>query len=137
MTTWREVQETLYKAFKDGWGSTTPFAFANEKFDPPNGPWARFGVIRLPGGPGTLGRPGNKKMDRAGLITVALRVPPGKGVGDVSDLAEKAAKIFENKRFATHDIRFAEVEPQEAGDVDNGRWWGVAVEGRFDYEEIR
>lgn len=135
MSTWREVQEALYQRWVDEWAATTPYAFANETFDPPQGPWVRFSVIKLPGGPGTLGRPGQKKMDRAGLVVILLREPPGDGVGDTSDLAEKAAKIFENKRLTPHDIRFAQVEPGEAGDVDNGRWWGVAVEGRFDYEE--
>lgn len=137
MSVFREVQEALYQLWTDEWGETTPYAFANETFDPPNRPWARFAVIRLPGGPGTLGPPGRKKMDRAGQVMIVLREPPGDGVGDLTDLAEKAAKIFENKRLPVHDIRFAEVEPGEQGDIDDGRWWGVAVEGRFDYEETR
>lgn len=137
MSVWREVQEALYQRWKAEWGETTPYAFANETFDPPDGPWVRFVVIRLPGGPGTLGRPGQKRMDRAGLVMIMLREPPGDGTGQISDLAEQAAAIFENKRFGPHDIRFAQVEPGEAGDVEDGRWWGVVVEGRFDYEETK
>jgi hypothetical protein len=34
-----------------------------------------------------------------------------------------------------HDIRFGEVEPGESGQVENGRWLGLSVEGRFDYEQ--
>ena len=135
MSVWREVQETLYQRFKVEWGATSPFVFANEDYDPPKGLWVRFQVIRLPGGPGTLGPPGAKKMDRVGSIMILLREPPGEGVGTISDRASQAASIFENRRLTPHDIRFAEVEPGEAGDVDKGRWWGVAVEGRFDYEE--
>lgn len=133
MSVWREVQEALYQRWADEWGQTTPYAFGNEVFDPPRGAWARFSTIRLPGGAGTLGP--RRKMDRAGMVMILLREPPGEGVGDISDLAEQAAKIFENKRLAPHDIRFASVEPGEAGSVDKGRWWGVAVEGRFEYEE--
>lgn len=145
MSVWRTVQETLYRRWSDHWVDDadpskplTPYAFGNEKLDPPDAPWANFRVIRLPGGQGTLGKPGNRKMDRVGMVLIDLREPPGDGEGNISDLAERAAKIFENCRIlATHDIRFAEVEPGEAHHIDKGRWWGVSVEGRFDYEEIR
>lgn len=146
MSVWREVQEALYQRWADNWlnddvptpGLLTPYVFGNEKFDPPNAPWAEVRVIRMPGGPGTLGRKGNRKMDRVGLLIIDLREPPGDGVGNISDLAERAAAIFENCRIlATHDIRFAQVEPGEASHIDKGRWWGVTVEGRFDYEDIR
>lgn len=143
MSVWREVQETLYQRFADHWVTPgpdpqplTPYALANEKFDPPKAPWAMMKVIRLPGGPGTIGRPGNKRMDRVGLVLIDLREPPNNGVGDLSDLAERAAAIFENCRILSpYDIRFSQVEPGEESDIDKGRWWGVTVEGRFEYEE--
>lgn len=154
MSVWREVQEQLYRRWRDQWvvapggEPLTPYVFANEKFDAakvtaPAGwdasvdPWARFSCRRMPGGPGTMGRPGNRKMDRVGLVFVQLFEPPLRGVGRISDLGEKAARIFESCRLTEpHDIRFGEVEPGEAGDVERGRWWGLSVEGRFDYEQL-
>lgn len=145
MSVWREVQETLYQRFRDHWlddavptpGPLTFAFFGNETAKLPDAPWVHFRVIRLPGGQDTLGKPGNRKMNRIGQVLIDLREPPGAGVGNISDLAERAAKIFENCRIlATHDIRFAKVEPGEEQDIDKGRWWGVSVEGRFDYEEI-
>ncbi len=142
MSVWRTVQETLYQRFADGWldgaEPVTPYSFGNEEFDPPKAPWAHMRVMRLPGGNGTIGRPGNRKMDRVGLVIIDLREPPGGGVGSLSDLAERAAAIFENCRIiAPNDIRFGPVEPGEESDIDKGRWWGVSVEGRFDYEELK
>ena len=145
MSVWRQVQETIYQRWAERWvlpgnpsSPRTPYCLANEKFDPPEAPWANVKVIRLPGGPGTIGRPGNRKMDRVGLLVIDLREPPGDGVGSLSDLAEAAAAIFENCRIiAPYDIRFAQVEPGEESDIDKGRWWGVSVEGRFDYEDLR
>lgn len=145
MSAWRQVQETIYQRFVDHWVSDsdplvplTPFHLANEEFDPPQGPWAGVRIIRLPGGAGTMGSPGNRKMDRVGLLFIDLREPPGNGVGSLSDLADRAAQIFENCRIiAPYDIRFGPVEPGEESDIDKGRWWGVSVEGRFDYEELR
>lgn len=141
MSVWREVQEALYQRFVDGWSPDpdaprTPYVFEDEKIDPPAGPWVRFSVKRMPGGQGTLGGPGRRKMDRVGRVFVQLFTPPGNGVGDLSDHAEFAAKLFENCRIlATHDIRFAEVEPGQSGQVESGRWLGLSVEGRFDYED--
>lgn len=145
MSVWREVQEALYQRFVDGWTVDpladpvvyrTPFVFEDEKIDPPDGPWVRFSVKRMPGGQGTLGGPGKRKMDRVGRVFMQFFKPPGGGVGDLSDHAEAGAKLFENCRIQnTHDIRFAEVEPGQSGQVENGRWLGLSVEGRFDYEE--
>lgn len=140
MSVWREVQEALYQRFVTAWitaGQSDAIQLENEDFDPPNAPWVQVLVQRRPGGPGTIGRPGNRKMDRSGAVFMLLREPPGNGIGDLSDRAEAAARIFENCRFSPHDIRFAQVEPGQASDVDNGRWRGVTVEGRFDYEDIR
>lgn len=145
MSVWREVQEALYQRWRDQWAEVpgadplvplTPYCFEDEKFDPPDAEWVRFSVKRMPGGQGTLGGPGRRKMDRVGMVFVQLFKPPGNGVGDLSDLGDRAAKLFENCRIkATHDIRFAEVEPGQSGQVENGRWVGLSVEGRFDYEE--
>lgn len=146
MSVWRTVQETLYQRWRDHWvnddvptpGPLTPYAFGNEKSAAGDFTWAHFSVIRLTGGPETMGSPGNRKINRVGMVAIDLRQPPLQGVGDLSDLAERAAAIFENCRIlATHDIRFAIVEPGEEGMIDKGRWWGVSIEGRFDYEDIR
>lgn len=137
MSVWREVQEALYQRWAEGWADTTPFVFDDEKFDPPKAPWVRFSVKRMPGGAGTLGRKGNRKMDRRGRLFIQLFVPPGDGVGDLSDLAEAAAALFENCRFEPHDIRFGQVEPGESGDSDKGRWTSVTIDDPFDYEDIR
>lgn len=140
MSVWREVQETLYQRWATAWVSAgdpvTPFVFENEKFDPPAAPWARVSVKRMPGGPGTLGSPGNRKMDRVGFVFVQLFEPPGDGTGRISDLGETAAAVFENCRLEPHDIRFSEVEPGQAGDVEKGRWWGLSVQGRFEYQQV-
>lgn len=146
---WREVQETLYQRWAARWvvdplavepEPLTYYVFEDDKAEPPADEdivWARFSVKRLPGGPGTMGRPGNRKMDRRGIVFVQLFTPPGNGVGKISDYGEKAAGIFESCRLlAEHDIRFGTVEPGETGQVENGRWLGLSVEGPFDYEQI-
>lgn len=141
MTVWREVQEALYQRWATQWvvngEPRTPYQLENEKFDPPAGPWAKVQVQGRPGGPGTIGGPGRRRIDRAGVVYIDLREPPGDGVGRVSDLAELAKGIFENCRLALHDIRFSTADIGGEAQVDDGRWWGCTVEARFDYEEIK
>ncbi|MFL6864114.1 MAG: hypothetical protein ACJ8DZ_14055 [Allosphingosinicella sp.] len=141
MTVWREVQETIYRRWVEAWSEAgreiTPTQFDNEKMDPPDGPWVRLVVRGRPGGPGTIGRPGNRRMDRVGVVFIDLREPPGSGVGHVSDLAERARGVFEDRRFGPYDIRFATVDIGGESEIDGGRWWGVTVEARFDFEEFK
>jgi hypothetical protein len=148
VSVWREVQETLYQRWAAQWAVDpladplvpfSPYWFEDDKADPPADLWARFSVKRMPGGPGTIGRKGNRKMDRVGMVFIQLFQPPGTGdIGALSDAGEKAAGIFENCRLLSdHDIRFGEVEPGPSGQVEKGRWLGLSVEGRFDYEDIR
>jgi hypothetical protein len=117
----------------------TPIELVNEDipFDPPNDCWVRFMTDTRPGGPGTIGRRGNRKMDRAGVVYIDLREPPGKGVGSLADLASEARDVFEGCRFDPHDIRFGVGDIGPGALIENGRWWGVTIELRFDYEEIK
>lgn len=143
MRPWRAVQEALMQrwiaTWVDGANPRTPTEFVNEDipFDPPNGRWVRLMIAARPGGPGTIGKPGNRKMDRAGVVYIDLREPPGWGVGDISDEAEIARDVFEGCRFAPFDIRFGTGDIGPASLLDEGRWWGVTVELRFDYEEVK
>lgn len=137
MTVWREVQEALYGVWEAGWGNTTRWAPANESFDPMDQVHVRLRVQARPGRQETLGKPGNRKFARRGVLYAQVREPPGKGVGSLSDLAGKAKDLFEGRRFAPHDIRFAACDIGAEGEIDGGTWWGVTAECPFDYEEIK
>lgn len=137
MKPWRAVQELLYERWRVAWADRAPYSLGNEPEPKVDGKWGKVSIQSRPGGPGTIGRPGNRKMDRAGVVFIDLREPPGEGVGDLSDLAEEARDVFENCRFAPFDVRFSTVDIGDEGLVDEGRWWGVTVEARFDYEEVK
>lgn len=140
MSVWREVEEAVLARWVAQWADLTPFVFQDEKLELPldhDGPWARVLVQSRPSGPGTLGSPGNRKMDRAGALFALVRQPPNRASGELSDLAEKARDIFENCRFGPHDLRFGAVQIGAQDAVEQGRWTGVTVEARFDYEQIK
>lgn len=82
-----------------------------------------------------MGQPGNRKMDRRGVVWMILRQPPNQASGDLSDRADEARDVFENCRLAPHDIRFADVQIGPMLPIDGGRFTGVTVEAPFDYEQ--
>jgi hypothetical protein len=140
VTVWREVQDALYSRFSEMWADRTPFRFANEEpIDPPStGEWIESVLIqRRPGGPGTIGSPGNRKMDRRGVVYILLRGALDVGSGPLADRAQEAADVFENCRVPTHHIRFETVDVGEASLIEDARRWGVTVEAPFDYEETK
>jgi hypothetical protein len=137
MSVWREVQEALYQRWAAQWAATTPYQLGNEKFDPPAAPWCKVMIVGRPSNPGTMGGPGRRRVDRAGAVFIMLREPPGDGVGRISDLAEQARAVFEDLRLTQHDVRFSTGDIGDESEVDDGRWWGVTIEARFDYEDVR
>jgi hypothetical protein len=143
MSVWGEVQEALYQRWADQWvvapggDPRTAFYFEGEDGNDLGEEWAKVEVQQRPSGQGTLGAPGNRKMDRAGVVYARLRVRPGTGVARLSDLAENARDVFEGCRVPVHGIRFGAVQIGDSAPVDEGRWNGVTVEARFDYEQIK
>lgn len=139
MSVWREVQEALYQRWATEWADTTPYAFSNEPMpelgDPP-ATNVRLRVDPRPAGQATLGRPGQRRVDCRGAVYAIMRCVPGTGVGELSDLAEKAKRIFQGQRFEPHDIRFETGDIGPGSEIEGGRWWGVTVECPFAYEDV-
>lgn len=144
MSVAREVEESILQRWVASWVNgadpLTPFVFQDEKLDLPDdhdGQWARVLVQPRPGGQATLGAPGNRKMDRAGAVFVLLRQPPNRASGALTDLAERARDIYEACRFGPHALRFGDGQIGAIDAVEQGRWSGVTVEVRFDYEQTK
>jgi hypothetical protein len=142
VTVWREVKEALYGRFVDEWQDggepRTVVDLPNEPaLDPPEEGYTSVFVQRRPGGNGTIGKPGSRKMDRRGVVFIIVRRPKGEGSGLLADLAQHAADVFENCRVPVHGIRFGNVDIGEASPIDGSRWYGVTVEAPFDYEETK
>jgi hypothetical protein len=134
-TVLRQVKETIYQHARDNW-TACALQFANEAFSIPAGlSWGKLTVVGRPSNNGTMGAPGHRRIDRRGAVFMLLREPPNGGDGNMSDLADKARKLFEGRRFDLHDVRFNLGDIGDEGDVDGGTWWGVTVEVPFDYED--
>jgi hypothetical protein len=91
--------------FNTGWGSTTPIAYENEKFTPPNdAPYVSLVIRPDDAFQHEIGS--TKVTFRApGLIFIMIFSPPDRGNGAALALGEQAAVIFRRQSSTFTDGR--------------------------------
>jgi hypothetical protein len=137
VSVWSDIQNRVYTEWGALWAAATRYSLPGEPFDPEDQEHVLLETQNRPTAQETLGSPGNRKMSRRGVLYARVRVPPLTGDERLSDLAEKARRLFEARRLAgAGDIRFNACDIGPAGEIDGGRWRGVTVECPFDYEEL-
>ena len=133
-TTLTQAREAIYERFAAAWGSTTPIAFDNEAFTPPeDAPWVRLVVRHTTREQETLGGLGQRNFMSRGQCFVQCFVQPDQGTEAADALAQQARTIFEGTSFAT-DVRFTSVAVTEIGPDPQG-WFQVNAVGVFQYDE--
>lgn len=138
-----DVTETLLQFWDTNWviddDPRTPFIFGNEATDLEGGAvaWVRVWIRSLPSRQETLGAPGNRKFDRPCLLVADIRTPPGSGQGPGQALGEDVRDLFEAKRLSPYDIRFDQVDIQDIGEIEDGRWYSTLAEAAFRFEDVR
>lgn len=156
-TTINDAREQLYQYFAanwqefvlvtiEAWGLTlpgltgeplVPFALGDEVFDPPDGPWVRVSVRHTTSSQETMGRIGNRRFERPGILTVQGFMPPETGEDVMDFVMECARAAFEGRKVGAAAIQFNAVTIQEIGVIDNGRWYASNAEAPFVYETIK
>lgn len=147
ITLWRMIQADVFgpntfTAFVPG-DLRCPYCFDNEVFSPPIAedgralPWARLSVRGLSGGQETLGRPGNRKYTRQAIVRLEVYTAPGSGLKVADQLCQAALRIFEGRSLPVSTLKLYDGRTQEAGLVDDGRWFLSTVQVNFDYEQIK
>jgi hypothetical protein len=98
-----EAKNILMKEFITEYASHTPVAYPNnEEFvKPTNAPWVRFLVEEITTKQNTIGKPGNRRYGRLGLIAYQVFIPNNTGTYEGDILCEKINNIFEGKRFGS------------------------------------
>jgi hypothetical protein len=98
-----EAKNLLMKEFIAEYATHTPVAYPNnEEFvKPTNAPWVRFIVEDNTSSQRTIGKSGNRRYNRLGLITYQVFIPNNTGTYEGDILCEKINDIFEGKRFGS------------------------------------
>jgi hypothetical protein len=126
----------MLAAFVAAWGSSGPYVFDNEDFEPPtDAVWARVAVRHSGAGQETLGGPGNRKFERRGAVITQVFVPQGTGTTVLSGLLAAVRGTFEGVTLAGTTVRFGDVVVRENG--PDGSWFMSTVEAQFTYDEKR
>lgn len=133
MTTLIQAREVVYQRFVDNYTST-PFTFEGEDYTPPSPAWVRLSVrANTAGGQDTLGRAGNRRFRRNGIIAAQVFTPINQGLRQGDDLAQAIREIFEAQSFNgldTTDGLIRESPPED-------EWFIHIVEVFFDYDEVK
>ena len=134
-----EARERMYKAFSDGWGTTTPFVFDNESFKPPaKADFVRVAARHRDSAQETLGDVGNRKFERSGALFLQFFSPLNKGLGSATAgpdfLVNKGRALFEGVTLAPENIRFTNVIVREIGPTEDG-YYQTNAECLFGYTE--
>ena len=124
------VRGDIYTTFKTAWGSTSPFTFDNERYDPPDGAcWARVAVRHNSRQQESLGGITHRKFESSGSVFIQCFCPRDSGAAGADALAEVAQGIFEGKTI--NGIRFTSSNIQEIGPTED--WYMIVVEASFTY----
>lgn len=134
-----DAAEAVYSRWTTNWGTTTPYTFDNEDFEPPaptsGTQWARVKVAHTTGAQATMGGAGVRRYDRGITVTIQLFDEVNAGKRTLLTLAQTARNIFEGVRFSglweTEGVAVRDVGPDGEG------WYLMVVEANLQYEETK
>lgn len=133
MTTSNEAKQAINDRFIAEWGVKTTYSLPNEPFTQPTPdlPWVRLTAINVDGGQETLGKKGNRKYERQGIIIANVFTPLEEGTSLGDALATDIQNIFEGERFNGVTVNNSRV--REKGVED--QWYHTIMEADFIYYE--
>lgn len=127
-----EAIDFIYARWTTSWGTTSPYTFDNESYDPDESEaWVRLVVRHADSNFETLGGVGNRRVRREGSIVMQIFTPSNEGVSEAHTLTKAAADIFEGVSFNGIDV--TNVVTREVGPSD--AWYLIVAEAFFAYEE--
>lgn len=133
--TWESQHNALRDRFDTQWANTTPIAWPNVTFDPPDAAaWVRFVATDATARTASFGDPGNNVHRHTGLLTLMIFVPVNTGDKEALELADQASAIFRGWQDAASGLRFR--QPPFVRQVGPDRkWYQVNVLCPFERDE--
>lgn len=130
-----EVRNAITSRYLTEFDGQFPIAVDNKKFDPPNplSKWARVNVQFNDGNQSSLGKIGNRRFTKLGLLFVQIFTPINKGTDENDSLANSSANLFDGVRI--QDLWLYNGRIKTIGSADEYYQQNVIVE--FEFEEIR
>ena len=134
MTTLAEAKQAITDRFITAWEGKTLYTTENTGFsEPEDKTWVRLTVRHKEGGQVSLGRVGNRRYDRKGIIAVSVFTPMEQGTSEADELSQFALELFEGTRFNGVTVNNGTI--REVG-VDN-KLYQEMMQAEFEYYEIK
>ena len=136
-----EARDEILTHFTTAWDAQTPpvptLLYAHLRQAPPDsGNWARVSVRHAAGEQRTIGAPGGRRFEHAGIVNVEIYVEAGVDGFTTGDaLVEVARNAFEGQSTAPDAVEFRNVRVSEQG--ADGRWDRVDVTADFEYDIVK
>jgi hypothetical protein len=101
VTTYFESNKNIAIKFISDWGTTTDVSYDNVEFDLKGrtDEWVRISVTPILSAQTSLGKKGDRKYQRNGLINIQVFTPLGENTGLAVVLSQQALEIFEGESF--------------------------------------
>jgi len=137
-----EFRDRVYKTFIAGWGTTTPYAFDNENYEPPSPdkspnsgtPWVRLVVRHADSNQATLGPVGSRKFEHEARLILQIFTVPNTGLQRSDELAQLFFEIFDED-MGRNDVFGGHSSYRERGTAEGWQMSEAWVD--FTYQETR
>lgn len=131
----KEVRNQIIIRFRTQYLGQFPIALDNQKFDKPDTlqKWARLNIQFNEGSQHSLGKTGNRKFHRSGLIIVQVFTPSNKGTNDNDELAEGIVNLFDGEHI--QDFWMYDGRVRTVG--SDGEYYQQNAVIEFTFEDIR
>jgi hypothetical protein len=131
----QEVRNEIMVRFRTEFVGQFPIALDNQKFTKPDTPtkWARLSIIFNTGSQFSLGKVGNRRFQRLGLVIVQIFTPANSGTNDNDTLAKSVVDLFDGVRIS--DLSLYSGRVTTVG--NDGEYYQQNAVIEFDFQEIR
>lgn len=101
----KEVRNAIFTRYLTEFNGQFPIALDNQPFTPPETgdgvKWVRVSVKFNNGAQSSLGKSGNRKFTKYGLLFIQVFTPTGHATNDNDELAEESLSLFEGERLGS------------------------------------
>ncbi len=129
-----EARKEIMKRYLSEFSGQFPVAIDNKKLEKPDGvKWVRLTILFNDGNQDSLGKVGNRKYVKRGLIFVQVFTPINKGTNTNDDLCNSSLNLFDGVRIS--DLWMYNGKINTIG--PDGEFYQQNVVVEFEFENIR
>jgi len=134
--TFEAQHEALRTRFNTVWGATTPIAWPNIDFKPPNrAPWVKFRILDKDANQASFGTPNNNFFRYVGVVQMIVFTPLGEGEKEALELVDLADTVYKNWSHSS-GVRFLNPPRVQTVGEEADKWHQVNIIAPFSRDSL-